>query len=104
MATTLGIPDATVLSFGILTLIIRWRGNSGGWTKEALCGEIVGIMAGAGITHRQNNDVRAKISEIITDYNKARDWLGNTGSGIEGDGTEQSIRGRCTHPSAFVAL
>ena len=84
-------------------MVFRWRGE-GGRTKEALCGEIVGIMAEAGITHRQNADVRTKVGEIITDYNKARDWLANTGSGIMGDEAEQTIRGGRTHPSASVAL
>src|SRR3954469_23432856 len=52
----------------------RWKGNSEGTTKEALCGEIVGLMKAAGITHCNNTDIRTKISELQTSYNKARDW------------------------------
>ena len=91
------------LSFETSTVVARWRGK-GGFSKEELCGEIVEIMVKAGITHRRKSDVRTKIGEIIADYNKAIDWLEHYGSGITGDGAEQTIRGRRTHPSASAAL
>ena len=82
------------VSSGASALATRWRGDTRDCTKEELCGEIVGIMENAGITHRRNADVRSKIGEIVEDYRKARDWLDHTGSGITGDEAGETIRGR----------
>ncbi len=75
----------------------RWKGDSEGATKETLCGEVVSLMNDAKIYHRKNADIRAKLSEFQTSYNKARDWSENTGEGIRGskdeDAAEKNIKG-----------
>jgi hypothetical protein len=60
----------------------KWKGDAGGKSKQTLCGEIICCMKAVGIYHRNNADIRAKISEIQSSYNKARDWSLNTGEGI----------------------
>ena len=53
-------------------------------------------MKAAGIQHRNNNDIRAKMCELQTTYNKARDWLEHTGEGIrksDKENAEATIQG-----------
>jgi hypothetical protein len=74
----------------------RWKGDAEGVTKQVLCGEIIGLLIAAGIHHRKNPDIRAKIYELQTSYNKARDWSENTGEGIRtagGEDAEATIQG-----------
>ena len=77
----------------------RWRGDSsGGITKDALCNEILGKLADAGLRHRNKNQVRSKINDLQQTYNKARDWLSNTGQGLldnakEGEDVQATIQG-----------
>jgi hypothetical protein len=77
----------------------RWRGDSsGGITKDALCNEILGKLVDAGLRHRNKNQVRSKINDLQQTYNKARDWLSNTGQGLldnakEGEDVQPTIQG-----------
>lgn len=74
----------------------RWKGDADGVTKQTLCSEIIIRMKAAGIQHRNPADVRAKIMGFQTAYNKARDWLENTGEGIRdqgGDNVDKTIQG-----------
>ena len=68
----------------------RWKGDAEGVTKQTLCAEIIIRMKAAGIHHRNHADVRAKIMSFQTTYNKARDWLENTGEGIQDQGGEDA--------------
>ncbi|OAV89704.1 hypothetical protein PTTG_09894 [Puccinia triticina 1-1 BBBD Race 1] len=64
----------------------RWRGNNKtGSTKSALANEILGLMADAGITHRDNKGVQTKMQELQNLYSKASDFLRNKGSGLQED-------------------
>ena len=77
----------------------RWRGDSsGGITKDALCNEILGKLADAGLRHRNKNHVRSKIKDLQQAYNRARDWLSHTGQGLldnakEGEDVQATIQG-----------
>jgi hypothetical protein len=68
----------------------RWKGHTGGTTKQTLCGEIVKRMKAVGIHHHNALDIRAKISALQTSYNKAQDWDKNTGEGIRAEGRENA--------------
>jgi len=61
----------------------RWRGDGDGVTKEVLCSEIQAKLNDVHIFHRQNMDIRSKITDLQTSYNRARDWMENTGAGIQ---------------------
>jgi len=74
----------------------RWRGDSSGITKDALASEIVARMVAEKITYRSNKDIQTKINDIQSAYNRARDWLANTGQGIKDageEGAEKTIHG-----------
>jgi hypothetical protein len=80
----------------ITTNYARWKGDAGGTSKQTLCGEVVCQMKEAGIYHRNATDIRSRISAFQTSYNKARDWLENTGEGIQAEGgknAEATIKG-----------
>ena len=75
MASRRAILDGCLLDW--LTIggnYARWRGDSsGGRTKDALCDEILGMLAAAGVHHRTKDQVRSKIKDIQRTYNNARD-------------------------------
>lgn len=53
-------------------------------------------MTDEGITWRKPGDVRTKILELVRQYNDAKDWLAQTGQGIEGvdeEDTKNKING-----------
>ena len=64
----------------------KWRGDTGEVTKQVLCEEIISLMTAAGIHHRKSADIRTKIFELQTSYNKARDWS----EGIRATGAEDA--------------
>ncbi|POV97687.1 hypothetical protein PSHT_14458 [Puccinia striiformis] len=61
----------------------RWRGNKTGSTKQAIANEILALLVGAGITHRNQKGVLTKIQELQSSYMKASDFHHNTGSGLQ---------------------
>ncbi|KAJ3263640.1 hypothetical protein HDU77_010287 [Chytriomyces hyalinus] len=88
-----GVPPANRSSISILLDWIcnienykRWKGSGGtggtGIKRETLCSEVVQLMRGAGILHRDNNKVGSKIRELEMQYKNAIDWLSGTGEGI----------------------
>lgn len=75
----------------------RWKGEKGGVSKQKLCSEIVGRLNEVGISHRNPNDVRTKLQDILNSYNKAQDWSAKTGEGIRAEdeeGAEATIKGK----------
>ncbi|KAJ3223246.1 hypothetical protein HDU81_009306, partial [Chytriomyces hyalinus] len=64
----------------------RWKSSGGtggtGIKRETLCSEVVQLMQGVGILHRDNNKVGSKIRELEMSYKNAIDWLSGTGEGI----------------------
>ncbi|KNE92660.1 hypothetical protein PSTG_13927 [Puccinia striiformis f. sp. tritici PST-78] len=61
----------------------RWCGNKTGSTKQAIANEILALLVGAGITHRNQKGVLTKIQELQSSYMKASDFHHNTGSGLQ---------------------
>ncbi|KAI7954794.1 hypothetical protein MJO28_005194 [Puccinia striiformis f. sp. tritici] len=61
----------------------QWRGNKTGSTKQAIANEILALLVGAGITHRNQKGVLTKIQELQSSYMKASDFHHNTGSGLQ---------------------
>ncbi|POW16313.1 hypothetical protein PSTT_01435, partial [Puccinia striiformis] len=61
----------------------KWRGDKEeGKSKVRLLTEINKLMNESGIFHREPRGIRQKIGELQKLYNKARDFLKNTGEGI----------------------
>ncbi|KAG9406523.1 hypothetical protein AC1031_002844 [Aphanomyces cochlioides] len=76
---------------------MKWRsGDRSGLTKEALCGQIIGRLVDAGISHRKPADIRDKIQHLEMQYRSAVDWLASTGQGVDDESSiKAAICKRC---------
>jgi bifunctional pyridoxal-dependent enzyme with beta-cystathionase and maltose regulon repressor activities len=57
-----------------------------------MLGQIVALLHAEGLTHQDKNTVGAKITAIEGQFRKAKEWLANTGQGLQKDGNEVSIK------------
>ncbi|KAH9473698.1 hypothetical protein MJO29_000761 [Puccinia striiformis f. sp. tritici] len=70
----------------------KWRGDKEeGKSKVRLLTEINKLMNKCGIFHREAKGIRQKIGELQKSYNKARDFLKNTGEGILAEDEENGV-------------
>ncbi|KAH9464879.1 hypothetical protein Pst134EB_004384 [Puccinia striiformis f. sp. tritici] len=70
----------------------KWRGDKEeGKSKVRLLTEINKLMNESGIFHREPRGIRQKIGELQKLYNKARDFLKNTGEGILAEDEENGV-------------
>ncbi|KAG9415328.1 hypothetical protein AC1031_008766 [Aphanomyces cochlioides] len=67
----------------------RWKGSDrhSGTKKSVLASEIKRTMMENGLLHRKAKDIMQKVSVLEQQYRSARDWLNNTGQGIEDQAT-----------------
>jgi hypothetical protein len=72
----------------------RYKGGDGqkGEKKDTILSQIVALLHAEGLTHRDKNTVGAKITAIEGQFRKAKEWLANTGQGLQDDGDEDSIK------------
>ncbi|KAJ3223679.1 hypothetical protein HDU78_011237 [Chytriomyces hyalinus] len=87
----------------------RWKGgfSQTGQTKEVISDEIAEFIASRGIRGRTGPAVKAKVSQLESDYRNACDWRAGTGNGIMEDITldpqtrvtqvEAHVRKLCPH-------
>lgn len=57
-------------------------------TKKTIHGEIVQLLAKHGLL-RDRPAVKAKLTELVCQFNKAQDWVNATGAGIRGAAREE---------------
>jgi len=77
---------------GNTTNYSRYRGGgAGGVTRDVVCTEAVTYLISKGITWRNKQDVRAKIQQLQSSFQRAEDYLANTGAGLLEEDYEQHI-------------